>query len=255
MTTKAAPTASRSWTARTALLRRCSRHGGGLHYVFAHPGPPVKNKVDTLGAGLDIRGNGGYIIAPPSLHKSGKRYTWEVVHEPDDAAGPAPRLGAAAVSGADTPHGPDAGAPIPDHQRNDTLFRLGCSFRAKGCTEAVILAALREMNTTQCQPPLRDDEVQKIVGSIAKYEPGARWEELEARRNGSTPGCEPEPPAWTTGLNTSKMAKPKRPSTTSHLPWNTWPRGARTAGMTSYGTVGMVGTARLDEAQTWAARH
>jgi hypothetical protein len=49
--------------------------GGGLHYVFRHPGPPVKNKVETLGAGLDIRGDGGYIIAPPSLHASGKRYT------------------------------------------------------------------------------------------------------------------------------------------------------------------------------------
>ena len=44
----------------------------------------VKNGVDCLGAGLDIRGDGGYVIAPPVPHKSGKRYVWEVLHEPDD---------------------------------------------------------------------------------------------------------------------------------------------------------------------------
>src|SRR6516162_3079795 len=48
--------------------------GGGVHYVFAHPGTPVRNRVETLGAGLDIRGDGGYIIAAPSLHTSGKQY-------------------------------------------------------------------------------------------------------------------------------------------------------------------------------------
>ena len=163
--------------------------GGGQHYGFAHPGTPVKNGVETLGPGLDIRADGGYVIAPPSLHESGKHYAWEVLHEPDDTLlAPMPAWLQALCQETKAREAVDAGAPIVDGQRNATLFQMGCSFRAKGCTEAVILAALREMNATQCQPPLTDAEVQKIVGSIAKYEAGPRAPDLHQRRNGDTPG-------------------------------------------------------------------
>ena len=52
---------------------------GGYHYLFAHPGSGVriKNSVDNLGVGLDVRGDGGYIVVAPSLHIKGKQYTWE----------------------------------------------------------------------------------------------------------------------------------------------------------------------------------
>jgi putative DNA primase/helicase len=169
--------------------------GGGEQSFFQHPGSPVKNGVDALGVGLDIRGDGGYVIAPPSLHKSSARYVWEVAHEPDDT--PLALLpGWVLALCQETAHRavPSAGEPIPDHQRNDTLFRHGCSFRAKGCTEAVILAALREMNTTQCQPPITDAEVQKIVGQVVKYEAGPSTPDLRQQRNGDAPGpTGPEP--------------------------------------------------------------
>jgi hypothetical protein len=53
--------------------------GGGYHYLFAHPGDGVmiRNSVRTLGEGLDVRGDGGYIIVPPSSHASGRTYEWE----------------------------------------------------------------------------------------------------------------------------------------------------------------------------------
>ena len=60
--------------------------GGGQHYCFAHPGTPVKTTVESVAPGLDIKGEGGYIVAPPSLHMSGKPYTWEIMHEPEDTA-------------------------------------------------------------------------------------------------------------------------------------------------------------------------
>src|SRR5262249_30140566 len=66
---------------------------------------------------------------------------------------------------------------------NQTLFQLGCSFRARGCTEAVILAALKEMNATQCQPPLGDDEVATIAASCTKYEAGQAREDTSQRQN------------------------------------------------------------------------
>lgn len=51
--------------------------GKGRHLIFKHPGEDVCNKVALRKIkGLDIRGDGGYIILPPSLHQSGKRYRW-----------------------------------------------------------------------------------------------------------------------------------------------------------------------------------
>ena len=49
--------------------------GGGWHYYFKHPGGTVRNDTGRrLGAGIDVRGDGGYVLAPPSLHVSGRRY-------------------------------------------------------------------------------------------------------------------------------------------------------------------------------------
>jgi putative DNA primase/helicase len=176
--------------------------GGGVQYFFAHPGVPVKNGVETLGHGLDIRGDGGYVIAPPSLHMSGKRYVWEMLHDPDEvplAAIPAWLLALCqdAAGGSRLA----AGAPIPQGQRNNVLFRLGCSLRARGCTNAVILAALREMNATQCQPPLPEEEVATITASCAKYEPGQWHEEAHQWRdgNGAPPPQDPDAPARRAG--------------------------------------------------------
>ena len=52
---------------------------GGWHAYFRHPGEPVRNSAGTrLGAGVDVRGDGGYVIAPPSRHASGRQYEWDV---------------------------------------------------------------------------------------------------------------------------------------------------------------------------------
>jgi hypothetical protein len=58
--------------------RRVRTGSGGHHYYLAHPGTSVRNDTGTrLGTGVDIRGDGGYVIAPPSRHASGATYTWE----------------------------------------------------------------------------------------------------------------------------------------------------------------------------------
>ncbi|MBI5034073.1 MAG: bifunctional DNA primase/polymerase [Chloroflexi bacterium] len=49
--------------------------GGGRYLLFAHPGRLVNNRTNVI-QGLDVRGDGGYIVVAPSVHKSGKRYTW-----------------------------------------------------------------------------------------------------------------------------------------------------------------------------------
>jgi len=49
---------------------------GGRHLVFRWPGRKVVTRTSSLGAGLDVRGDGGYIVAAPSAHISGGRYAW-----------------------------------------------------------------------------------------------------------------------------------------------------------------------------------
>lgn len=64
--------------------------GGGLHLVYAAPpGPPLRNSAGKLGTGIDTRGDGGYIIVPPSIHPSGQAYAWATDRGPGDLT-PAP---------------------------------------------------------------------------------------------------------------------------------------------------------------------
>ncbi len=55
---------------------RARTGSGGWHLYFAHPGTPVPNSAGRLGPGLDVRGDGGYVIAPPSDHRSGGTYVF-----------------------------------------------------------------------------------------------------------------------------------------------------------------------------------
>ena len=51
--------------------------GGGLHIYFRHPGIEIPNSAGRVGPGIDVRGDGGYVIAPPSIHASGNEYLWK----------------------------------------------------------------------------------------------------------------------------------------------------------------------------------
>ena len=62
---------------------RTPGNGGGTHYYFRLPGCPFSSAVRLL-PGVDVRANGGYVIAPPSLHRAGEPYRWNI--SPDEAA-------------------------------------------------------------------------------------------------------------------------------------------------------------------------
>ena len=49
---------------------------GGFHYLFKHPGFRVSNSRRKM-PGIDTRGDGGYIVAPPSVHPNGEKYEWQ----------------------------------------------------------------------------------------------------------------------------------------------------------------------------------
>ena len=48
---------------------------GGYHYYYRDSGT-WRNRTG-LYEGVDIRGDGGYVVAPPSVHENGRRYEWE----------------------------------------------------------------------------------------------------------------------------------------------------------------------------------
>jgi len=52
-----------------------AKTGIGTHYYFEYPeGAAIGNKVKINGYDVDIRGDGGYVVAPPSIHSNGSEY-------------------------------------------------------------------------------------------------------------------------------------------------------------------------------------
>lgn len=137
--------------------------GGGRHLYFAHPKDgPIRNKV-ALAPGLDVRGEGGYVVAPSSLHVSGRHYEWEAAHHPDDTPlAPIPPWLLDLVREIEKPEpAPAVGARIPEGERNTTLTSLAGAMRRRGMSYDAILAALRAENASKCDPPLPDQEVER----------------------------------------------------------------------------------------------
>ncbi len=147
--------------------------GGGRHLYFVHPGAFVKSR--TVALGIDIKADGGYVVAPPSLHASGQRYVWELASHPDDMAlAPPPEWLLAKLMSPPTecesaPEGEDA--IIRDGARNTTLTSLAGAMRRVGMEPEEIQAALLEVNRRRCRPPLPKVEVSRIAHSVGRYAP------------------------------------------------------------------------------------
>ncbi len=149
--------------------------GGGRHVYFAYPGAELRNRA-ALAAGLDLRAEGGLVIAPPSLHASGRRYEWEVSHHPDDtqvadmpgwllrlARGESPGHGHALAWWRDLVEG-----GVGEGARNSTIASLTGHLLWHGVDARVALELLLCWNRVRCNPPLDDDEVARTVDSIAR---------------------------------------------------------------------------------------
>lgn len=149
--------------------------GGGGRHIYLTSETAVRNSASLLGPGIDVRGEGGYVVAAPSAHESGRAYAWEASSRPEavdvatvpdawrDAMVRKPKL--RALDGG-------AGEPIGEGKRNETLHRRACSMRSFGDDERTILAQLLSLNELRCTPPLDPAEVKKIVHSACKHDAG-----------------------------------------------------------------------------------
>ena len=147
--------------------------GGGRHLYFAHPGGLLLNRVG-LRQGIDLRGDGGYVVAPPSLHPSGEHYAWAPARSPDEIGlAPLPRW--LLFAG----RGPRARRSLADWQalvhegvaegeRNSTIASLTGHLLWHGVDPQVALELMLAWNRMRCRPPLDDEEVARVVASITR---------------------------------------------------------------------------------------
>jgi putative DNA primase/helicase len=147
-----------------------SRTGRGRHLFFVVSGSTIRNDTGRkLGRGIDVRGAGGYVVVPPSVHESGKPYEWIRSVPP----APLPDWLLKKLSATlRVKNNNDGHALIAAGQRNNTLASLAGTMRRRGMSRAAILAALLEHNREFCDAPLPEQEVQGIADSVCRYPHG-----------------------------------------------------------------------------------
>jgi len=147
--------------------------GGGHHLYFTHPGGLIRNRTG-IAQGIDLRGDGGYVVAPPSIHPSGERYVWSPGRLPEETAlAPLPRWLMTASGGLRAKRTLDdwrqlTREGVPEGQRNSTIASLTGHLLWHGVDPQVALELLLAWNRTRCRPPLDDTEVARVVQSITR---------------------------------------------------------------------------------------
>ncbi len=151
-----------------------STGGGGWHYIYKYPGFECRNFArkagETLLPGVDFRGDGGYIVAPPSVHRTGQNYCWAV---DDTTISEAPEWLLQLIRQQGTRGRITADEwreSITEGRRNEELTRRAGSLLAKGIPWEEALTMLQAWNQDHCKPPLPEKEVQVIVKSISNRE-------------------------------------------------------------------------------------
>jgi hypothetical protein len=146
----------------------------GCH-LFYRTEVEIRNAVQIF-PGVDLRGVGGYVVVPPSVHPCGARYTWEVPLAPENLADAPDWLVEAALERT-APCGRPVEAwrllvsqGVDKGERNDTVASLAGHLLRRQVDPFVTLDLLLCWNAARCRPPLSENEVGRTVDSIAGRE-------------------------------------------------------------------------------------
>ena len=146
---------------------------GGRHMFYR-----VRDKITNTtneDYGIDLRGDGGYVMMPPSIHPNGTIYQWE--NDPEDFSIAWADDNVLAFMESVRPRA-SAGqrfelkSEIRSGNRNGELFKYAASMQSRGYSDAEIATLVRKANDERCKPKLSDAEVEKIINSALGYEKG-----------------------------------------------------------------------------------
>ena len=151
--------------------------GGGTHIFIQHNN--AFHSQNNLMQGVDIKGDGGYVLAEPSNHVSGGLYEWELAFHPDEMA-PVNLEGANKklfkyLSELQNPeHFTESEVLNPitnEGNRNGTLTSVAGGLRRRGLDGDQISSILHQFNNDYCSPPLEAVEVERIAHGMMRYQP------------------------------------------------------------------------------------
>jgi Bifunctional DNA primase/polymerase, N-terminal/DnaB-like helicase C terminal domain/Primase C terminal 1 (PriCT-1) len=154
---------------------RTGREDGGRHLYFKRPDFSVTNA--SIGKKIDVRGDAGYVILPPSIHPSGRKYEFVNREEIRELPPPVVEL----LRRAQT----TSVSPVEGHQsareivfedvigeggRNNSLTRYAGRLLAKGVPEDEVLVLVSAVNQAKCRPPLQQSEINVMVAGLTLRE-------------------------------------------------------------------------------------
>jgi hypothetical protein len=136
---------------------------------------PVRNTAGRIAPGIDTRGEAGYVLAPPSVHRTGRVYAWSVDSAKAFALAPDWLLdkinGNGKSNGATPPEDwHELAKGVAEGQRNSSATRLAGYLLRRRVYPFVVLELLQGWNATRCAPPLPESDIERIVNSVAGRE-------------------------------------------------------------------------------------
>ena len=169
--------------------------GRGAHFYFCFEDGITNDAGKLLGPGIDIRGQGGFVIVPPSIHANGKAYQWLNRNEPLPLPSKLREILVTRSKTAPPSNGENGYRErfntaemwegVPEGERDNKLFRYACSLRSlntpRDVAEELVLKA-----ASRCEPPFPEREaLEKISNAYKRYQPRESKVESEPKKERS----------------------------------------------------------------------